>query len=257
MKIASFRSRPRSPAIRQASRQSSARKIVAQWRQFCPGGRGACRLYDIAIGSSSGHATAQDLLALNHIQDASGIHTRDLLPEEKQVISKAVGLSIINPASAQYRWPQIANTEDGSINYCGMVNAEEPVPGVQRLASLHRRGHDFRRQDDVRGRRSHRRRQGRRDQSKKCARNTVSTLAGRVDPQSVRRVITQLCIAQLQHHAALALEPHNCALASRAPLTSASSFAQATVGWIIMLPAKVPNPQSAPAITRSRPTTLA
>ena len=79
-------------------------------------------------GSSSGHATAQDLLALNHIQDASGIHTRDLLPEEKQVISKAVGLSIINPASAQYRWPQIANTEDGSINYCGMVNAKSSFP---------------------------------------------------------------------------------------------------------------------------------
>jgi hypothetical protein len=79
-------------------------------------------------GSSSGHATAQDLLALNHIQDASGIHTRDLLPEEKQVISKAVSLSIVNPGSAQYRWPQIANTEDGSINYCGMVNAKSSFP---------------------------------------------------------------------------------------------------------------------------------
>ena len=78
--------------------------------------------------SGSGHATAQDLLALNHMQDASGIHTRDLLPEEKQVISKAVSLSIVNPGQAQYRWPQIANTEDGSVNYCGMVNAKSAYP---------------------------------------------------------------------------------------------------------------------------------
>jgi hypothetical protein len=77
---------------------------------------------------SSGRATAQDLLALNHIQDASGIHTRELLPEEKQVISKAVSLSIVNSASAQYRWPQIASTDDGSINYCGMVNAKSSFP---------------------------------------------------------------------------------------------------------------------------------
>jgi hypothetical protein len=78
--------------------------------------------------SGSGRATAQDLLALNNIQDANGIHTRELLPEEKQVITKAVGLSIVNPASAQFRWPPIANTEDGSINYCGMVNAKSSFP---------------------------------------------------------------------------------------------------------------------------------
>jgi hypothetical protein len=77
---------------------------------------------------SSGHASAQDLLGLGHIQDATGIHTRELMPEEKEVISHAVSLSISNPASAQYRWPQIANTEDGSINYCGMVKAQSPFP---------------------------------------------------------------------------------------------------------------------------------
>lgn len=80
-------------------------------------------------GSSSGHpATAQDLLALNHIQDASGIGKRDLTPEEKAVVSHAVGLSVSNPNSAQFKWPQIANTEDGNINYCGMVNAKSPYP---------------------------------------------------------------------------------------------------------------------------------
>jgi hypothetical protein len=76
--------------------------------------------------SPSGHATAQDLLGLNHIQDATGIGKRDLTPEEKAVVSHAVGLSVTNPNSAQYRWPQIANTEDGNINYCGMVKANSP-----------------------------------------------------------------------------------------------------------------------------------
>jgi hypothetical protein len=79
-------------------------------------------------GSSSSHATAQDLLGLGHMQDASGIGKRDLLPEEKAVISHAVGLSVSNPNSAQFRWPQIANTEDGPLNYCGMVNAKSPYP---------------------------------------------------------------------------------------------------------------------------------
>jgi hypothetical protein len=78
--------------------------------------------------SSGGHATAQDLLGLTHMQDASGIGTRELLPEEKAVISHAVGLSVLNPNAAQYRWPQIANTEDGPLNYCGMVNAKSPYP---------------------------------------------------------------------------------------------------------------------------------
>jgi hypothetical protein len=74
----------------------------------------------------SSHATAQDLLGLNHIQDASGIGKRDLSPEEKAVVSHAVSLSVSNPSSAQFKWPQIANTEDGNINYCGMVKANSP-----------------------------------------------------------------------------------------------------------------------------------
>jgi hypothetical protein len=127
MKIASHRS-PRLPlSVRQVfsnvtrSPQLRGGVFIAVAAVFlltgCAGG-----------SSGSGHATAQDLLALNHMQDASGIHTRDLLPEEKQVISKAVSLSIVNPGQAQYRWPQIANTEDGSVNYCGMVNAKSAYP---------------------------------------------------------------------------------------------------------------------------------
>jgi hypothetical protein len=77
-------------------------------------------------GGGGGHATSQELLGLSHLQDASGIRTRELLPEEKAVISQAVGLSVLNPNKAQFRWPQIADTEDGPTNYCGMVNAKSP-----------------------------------------------------------------------------------------------------------------------------------
>jgi len=127
MKIASHRSPRRPRSVRQVfsdiTRSPHLRRGV-----FIAAAAGLL-LAGCAGGSSgSGHATAQDLLALNHMQDASGIHTRDLLPEEKQVISKAVSLSIVNPGQAQYRWPQIANTEDGSINYCGMVNAKSAYP---------------------------------------------------------------------------------------------------------------------------------
>ena len=72
------------------------------------------------------HATAQDLLALNMTQ-ATGAQ-RDLTPAEKEIISHAVGLSISNPGSAQFRWPQISTAEEGSVNYCGTVNAKSPYP---------------------------------------------------------------------------------------------------------------------------------
>ena len=81
-----------------------------------------------ACASGGGYSAAQDLLALSHMQDASGLRTRELLPEEKAVISHAVGLSVLNPNTAQFRWPQIADTEDGPTNYCGMVNAKSPYP---------------------------------------------------------------------------------------------------------------------------------
>lgn len=88
----------------------------------------ACTTSPSSTTTSGEHATAQDLLGLSHMQDASGIRKRDLTPEEKAVVSHAVGLSISNPNTAQYKWPQIADTEDGSINYCGMVNAKSPYP---------------------------------------------------------------------------------------------------------------------------------
>lgn len=196
--------------------------------------------------SPSGHATAQDLFGLNNIQDVSGINKRDLTPEEKQVISKAVGLSVVNPNAAQYRWPQIANTEDGSINYCGMVNAKSSFPAYSGWQAYIVEG-------TISG--------------GKMTSAVVGLIAGGKDTEIVRKMCKKYGLDPRRrrlilrtvplHYAALAPEPHNCALASRAPLTKASSLAQATVGWIVIMPANVPNPQSAPAITRSRPTTLA
>ena len=96
--------------------------VIAAWTTLAAG------LSLAACTSGSGHSTSQDLLGLGHMQDASGIRTRELLPEEKAVISHAVGLSVLNPNTAQFRWPQIADTEDGPTNYCGMVNARSPYP---------------------------------------------------------------------------------------------------------------------------------
>ena len=87
----------------------------------------ACATSPSTTGSGD-HSAAQDLLGLGHLQDASGIRKRDLTPEEKAVVTHAVGLSVTNPAAAKYEWPQIADTEDGATNYCGMVNAKSPYP---------------------------------------------------------------------------------------------------------------------------------
>ena len=94
--------------------------IISAWAAL------AAMLLLAACTSVGGHATSEELLGLSHMQDASGIRRRELLPEEKAVIMHAVGLSVLNPNTAQFRWPQIADTEDGPTNYCGMVNANSP-----------------------------------------------------------------------------------------------------------------------------------
>jgi len=94
--------------------------VIAAWGTLVAG------LSLAACTSGGGHSTSQELLGLNRMQDASGIRTRDLLPEEKAIISHAVGLSVLNTNTAQFRWPRIADTEDGPTNYCGMVNAKSP-----------------------------------------------------------------------------------------------------------------------------------
>ena len=128
MKIASIQSRLR-PSLFRNLVPASLGKHTARIGVFAALATGLALAGCAGSSSSSGHGTAaQDLLALNTMRDASGINKRDLTQAEKEVVSHAVGLSVSNPGSAQYRWPQIPSTEDGAINYCGMVNAKSPYP---------------------------------------------------------------------------------------------------------------------------------
>jgi len=76
--------------------------------------------------SSSSPSTAEGLLGLNNMTAAAGQGQRELTQPEKKIISDAVALSIKDPGSAQYRWPKISASDEGSVNYCGMVNAKSP-----------------------------------------------------------------------------------------------------------------------------------
>jgi hypothetical protein len=58
-------------------------------------------------------------------------------------------------------------------------------------------------------------------------------------------------------HAAHAAAPQRCSEAILAPCAWERNLAQVTVGTTVSIPAIVPNPQSVPAITLSRPTTSA
>jgi hypothetical protein len=78
--------------------------------------------------SSPSHATAESLLGLSGAPSSSGQGQRELTLPEKKIISDAVALSIKDPGSAQYRWPTIPASEEGQVNYCGMVNAKSPYP---------------------------------------------------------------------------------------------------------------------------------
>jgi hypothetical protein len=77
---------------------------------------------------SSSPRTAEGLLGLNTMAASSGQGQRELTLPEKKIISDAVALSIKDSASAQYRWPMVPVSEEGSVNYCGMVNAKSPYP---------------------------------------------------------------------------------------------------------------------------------
>ena len=61
---------------------------------------------------------------------ASGsLGMRDLTPQEKKVITDAVGTSIRNPATAKYRWAKFpAVVTENSVNYCATVDAPSPFP---------------------------------------------------------------------------------------------------------------------------------
>jgi len=105
-----------------------------------PRGTAICPVLVFAIGlalagctgsplpSSSSSSTAEGLLGLHANAGGAGQGLRELTLPEKKIISDAVGLSIKDPGTAQFRWPQITVTEEGSVNYCGMVNAKSPYP---------------------------------------------------------------------------------------------------------------------------------
>ena len=78
--------------------------------------------------SSSSSSTAEGLLGLHANSAGGGQGLRELTLPEKKVISDAVGLSIKDPGTAQFRWPRISAAGEGAVNYCGMVNAKSPFP---------------------------------------------------------------------------------------------------------------------------------
>lgn len=86
-----------------------------------------CAGSTLPSGSSSS-STAESLLGLHANSAGSGAGLRELTLPEKKVITDAVNLSIKDPGAAQFRWPQISAASDGSVNYCGMVNAKSPFP---------------------------------------------------------------------------------------------------------------------------------
>jgi len=74
-------------------------------------------------------ANAQSLLGMSDAAPASAeVGVRELSPDEKKIISDAVGLSIRDPGSAKYHWTKIPATAEGSVNYCATVDAKSPYP---------------------------------------------------------------------------------------------------------------------------------
>lgn len=54
---------------------------------------------------------------------------RELTPDEKKIITDAVGVTLPDPAAAKYRWSRFRMTSSGgSSSYCAMVNAKSQHP---------------------------------------------------------------------------------------------------------------------------------
>jgi len=84
--------------------------------------------------TASPSSSSRDLLNFNSASAPdSSLGRRDLTPPEKKIITDAIAPSIRDAASAQYRWAKIPNALEGSVNYCGMVNAKSPYPAYNGL----------------------------------------------------------------------------------------------------------------------------
>lgn len=137
MKIVSHWSRPRSPSIRSGS-LAPPRGLRCGMLPSIRVGVVAALAGGLALAgctgsvpfssSSSSHTAAEGLLGLSGTSASTGQGHRELTLPEKKIISDAVALSIKDPGSAQYRWPAISASEEGQVNYCGMVNAKSPYP---------------------------------------------------------------------------------------------------------------------------------
>jgi hypothetical protein len=81
-------------------------------------------------GCATGTRAPQIPLASSEAPPSSAgvsIGQRDLTQEEEKVIMDAVGPSLRNPGSANYRWAKFpAVVTKGSVNYCATVDAQSP-----------------------------------------------------------------------------------------------------------------------------------
>ncbi len=60
---------------------------------------------------------------------AAAVGQRDLTPAEKKIIMDAVGLSLVDPKSARYRWTKFPEmTAQDSVNYCAIVVGRDSYP---------------------------------------------------------------------------------------------------------------------------------
>jgi hypothetical protein len=77
-----------------------------------------------APGSASQNAAGTDESA----PPDKKVGQRELTPSEKKIIVSALSPSLKDPGSAKFRWAKIRDATEGSVNYCGMVNAKSPYP---------------------------------------------------------------------------------------------------------------------------------
>jgi hypothetical protein len=63
-------------------------------------------------------------------QGGSAFGSRDLEPDEKKVITDAVGRVIKDPRAAKFHWAKFpGGAGTGDVNYCATVDAKSTLPG--------------------------------------------------------------------------------------------------------------------------------
>jgi ABC-type Fe3+-hydroxamate transport system substrate-binding protein len=90
----------------------------------------------LALSACATSTPSADSPAIASAPAAGGANTpvvnsaslRELTPDEKIVVVAAVAPSLRDPTSAKYRWTKLSTVpaDDGSFNYCAMVDAKSP-----------------------------------------------------------------------------------------------------------------------------------